>query len=120
MPGTCGDLGTREEHNPEPQAPCLLWTSRQHASKHISYSLVWMQQDVPGGSDGKHLPTVWETRLQALSWEELLEKQMATHSSILPGKSHRQRSLVGYSPRGHRESDMTERLHFLSLYGYAD
>ena len=28
---------------------------------------------------------------------------------FLPGKSHRQRSLVGYSPRGHKESDTTER-----------
>ena len=31
---------------------------------------------------------------------------------LLPGKSHGQRSLVGCSPRGHKESDMTERLHF--------
>ena len=31
---------------------------------------------------------------------------------LLPGKSHGQRSLVGYSPWGHKESDMTERLHF--------
>ena len=30
----------------------------------------------------------------------------------LPGKSHGQRNLVGYSPRGHKESDTTERLHF--------
>ena len=33
---------------------------------------------------------------------------------FLPGESHGQRSLVGYSPWGHKESDMTERLHFLS------
>ena len=31
---------------------------------------------------------------------------------LLPGKSHGQRSLVGCSPRGHEELDMTERLHF--------
>ena len=31
---------------------------------------------------------------------------------LLPGKSHGRRSLVGYSPWGHTESDMTERLHF--------
>ena len=31
---------------------------------------------------------------------------------LLPGKSHGQRSVVGYSPRGHKESDTTERLHF--------
>ena len=34
---------------------------------------------------------------------------------LLPGKFHGQRSLVGYSRRGRKESDMTERLHFLSI-----
>ena len=37
---------------------------------------------------------------------------MATHSVLLPGKSHGQRSLVGRSPWGHEELDTTERLHF--------
>jgi len=31
---------------------------------------------------------------------------------LLPGKSHGRQSLVGCSPWGHSESDMTERLHF--------
>ena len=31
----------------------------------------------------KCLPTMWETWVQSLGWEGLLEKQMATHSSIL-------------------------------------
>ena len=31
----------------------------------------------------KRLPTTWETRVQSLGWEDLLEKEMATHSSIL-------------------------------------
>ena len=47
----------------------------------------------------KHLPTMQETRVQSLDREDLLEKEMATHSSILPGKSHGQRSLAGYSPQ---------------------
>ena len=34
---------------------------------------------------------------------------------LLPGKSHGWRSLVGCSPWGHEESDMTERLHFQFL-----
>ena len=44
-----------------------------------------------------------ETRVQTLGWEDPLEKEMVTHSSILflPGKSHEQRA-VGYSPRGHK------------------
>ena len=33
---------------------------------------------------------------------------MATHSIFLPGESHGQRRLVGYSPQGHKESDTTE------------
>ena len=32
------------------------------------------------------LPTMWETRIQSLGWEDLLEKEMATHSSILAWK----------------------------------
>ena len=34
----------------------------------------------------------------------------------MPGKSHGQRSLIGYSPWGLEESDMTERLHFTFRY----
>ena len=57
----------------------------------------------------EHLPTMWETRVQSLGREDLLEKEMATHSSILPGKSHGQRSLAGYSPPlGRKESEVTE------------
>ena len=35
---------------------------------------------------------------------------------FLPGESHWRRSLVGYSSRGRKESDTTERLHFTSLH----
>jgi len=38
-------------------------------------------------------------------------KQQST-PVLLPGKSHRQRSDVDYSPRGHKELDMTGWLHF--------
>ena len=34
---------------------------------------------------------------------------------LLPGEYLGRKSLVGYSPRGHKESDTTERLHFTSL-----
>ena len=34
----------------------------------------------------KRLPTMWETRVQSLGREDLLEKAMATHSSILAWK----------------------------------
>ena len=34
----------------------------------------------------KCLPTIWETGIQSLGQEDLLEKEMATHSSILAWK----------------------------------
>ena len=46
--------------------------------------------------------------VQSLGQEDLLEKEMATHSSILAWKIHEQSRLVGYSPWGSKESDMTE------------
>jgi len=55
----------------------------------------------------KNLPAVQETWIQSLGQEDPPEEEMATHSSILAEESHRQRSLVGYSPWGHNESDST-------------
>ena len=60
----------------------------------------------PGGSVVKNPPPMQETWVRSPDQEDPLEKEMATHSSIL-GKSHGQRTLVGYSPWGRRESDMT-------------
>ena len=54
---------------------------------------------------------MWKTRVQSLGREGPLEKKTATHSSTLALKIP-WRSLVGYSPWGRKESDMTERLHF--------
>ena len=53
----------------------------------------------------KNLPAVQETWDQSLGREDLLEKGMATHCSILAWKSHGQRSLVGYSPWCRKELD---------------
>ena len=47
-----------------------------------------------------------------LGQKDPVEEEMATHSSILAGKSHGQRGWLlcglGYSPWGHKESDRTE------------
>ena len=56
----------------------------------------------------ENLPAMKETWVWSLDWEDPLEKGMATHSSVLPGEFHGQRSLSGYSPSGHEESNMTE------------
>ena len=56
----------------------------------------------------KNLSAMQETQVQFLGQEDPLEKGMATHSSILTWRIHGQRSLVGYGPRGRKESDTTE------------
>ena len=43
---------------------------------------------------------------------------MATHSSILAGKSHGQRNLAGYSPWGHKVSNATEHTHMHACHTY--
>ena len=101
----------------------------------------------------KNHPTMKDTQVQSLGWEDSLEKGIATHPLqcsclenpmdreawqlqsmglqrvghyratnwrrqwhptpvLLPGKPHGRRSLVGCSPWGREESDMTEQLHF--------
>ena len=55
----------------------------------------------------KNLPAMQETQIQFLGQEDSLEKEMATTPVFLAGKSHGQRSLVGYSPGVYKESDTT-------------
>ena len=47
---------------------------------------IFTWNDFPGGSDVKRLPTMQETQVQSLGREDLLEKEMATHSSTLAWK----------------------------------
>ena len=51
----------------------------------------------------KDLPAVQEICVRSLGGENPLEKEMATHSSLLAGEPHGQRSLAGYSPRGRKD-----------------
>ena len=55
-----------------------------------------------------------ETPVQSLDQEDPLEEETASYSSILAWKFHGQKSLVGYSPWGHKESDVTERARTLT------
>ena len=56
----------------------------------------------------KNLPAVRETQDRSLGWEDPLEKGMLPTPVFLPGESHGQRSLVGYSPWTLKESNTTE------------
>ena len=49
-----------------------------------------------------------ETRVRPLGWEVLWRREWQSTPEFLPGEFHGQRSLVGCSPWGRKESDMTE------------
>ena len=49
----------------------------------------------------KYLTAMQETRVHSVGEEDPLEKGILT-LVFLPGKSHGQRSLMGHSPRGHK------------------
>ena len=59
----------------------------------------------------KNPPAMWETWVQPLGWEEPLEEDVATHSSILAWRIPMAREAWRATVRGgHKESDRTERL----------
>ena len=56
----------------------------------------------------KNLPAMQETQVQSLGREDPLEEAWQPSPVFLPGESHKQGSLMGYSPWGREESDTTE------------
>ena len=60
----------------------------------------------------KHLPTMRKTWVRPWVGKIRCRRKWQLTAVLLPGKSYAQRSLVGYSPWGHKESDRTEQLHF--------
>ena len=52
---------------------------------------------------------IQEMQVQSLSWEDILEEGMATHSNIPAWRIPKDRSLLDCSPWGGKKSDMTER-----------
>ena len=65
----------------------------------------------------KSLPVMQEIRIQSLGQEDLLEKEMATHSGILDWKIPWTEEPGRLQSMGHKELDTTESLS-LSLYYY--
>ena len=78
----------------------------------MSFGVISEFKGFPGGTSGKehacqcrrpkrHKFNPWERKI-------LWRREWQLTLVFLPGESHRQKSLVGYSPQGHKESDMTE------------
>ena len=58
----------------------------------------------------KNSPAMWKTWVRSLGWEQLLEKGMATHSSVLAWRISMDRGAWLATFHGVAESDMTEQL----------
>ena len=66
----------------------------------------------------KRLLTMPETWFDPWVGKSFWRRKWHPTPVLLPGKSHGWRSMVGYSPWGHKEWDTTERLHFHFLFKY--
>ena len=60
----------------------------------------------------QEMPLAQDTQVQSLAQEDPLRRKWQPTPDFLPGESHAQRGLAGYSPRGPKELDTTERLRF--------
>ena len=63
--------------------------------------------DVPGGSVIKNVPVMQQMRFPSQGWEDPLEKEMATHSSILDWRISWTEEPGVYRPKDHKMSDTT-------------
>ena len=69
---------------------------------HIHYQASLVAQTV------KNRPAMQEIQVRSLGWKILLRKERQPTPVFLSGEFHGERRLVGYSPWGCTESDMTE------------
>ena len=77
----------------------------------VIINMIMYQLELPRCLSGKESTCVQETGRQGFNaWVGKIpwRKKWQPDSVFLPGKFHGQRSLVVYSPEGHRESDTTE------------
>ena len=99
----------------------VCWTCRGGVSLWEPLSCWWSLSKSPGGMDIwglSKLQRVLKNHIKISTITLCIKKHQwrrkwQSTPVPLPGKSHGQRSLLGYSPWGHRESDTTEWLHFL-------
>ena len=84
--------------------PSSIPGSRRSAGEGIGYPLQYYWASLVTQTV-KNLPTIQESWVRSLGWEDTLEKGKATTPVFWPGEFHGL-----YSPWGHKESDTTERL----------
>ena len=89
----------------------LPLTVIQKATYRNMYGFVFTHKGFPAGAVVRNPPaSAGDTGVQVQSWVGKILWRREWHPTpvFLPGKSHGKRSLVDYSPGGHKESDTTE------------
>ena len=90
-----------------------------NAVESISLGMEWLRGASLGGLVVKNSPALHELQemqVHFLGWDDPLEKEMETHSSILAWEIP-ERSLAGYTPWGHKELDMAKYIYTGRLKG---
>ena len=123
-----GEMG--ENTQPRMSSPPTAWklqglkTDSQESLVGIAFPALWT---CPGGAAAQWIPEALGSLLQSPEWSRNClqsrrpgfypwvrkipwRREWQPTPVFLPGESHGQRSLAGYSPWGHKESDKTERL----------
>ena len=75
-------------------------SGKEYTHTHNKHTYICMYRDFLVAKTVKNLPTIQETQVQTLGWEDPLEKERLATPVFLPGEFHGQRSLVGYIVQG--------------------
>ena len=94
------DSENRESEDSESSLLWKIWCKEEQRTQAVDAG------DVEVGRNGMN------SSVFVSYWEHRQRRQWHPNPVLLPGKSHGWRSLVGCSPWGHEDSDMTEQLHF--------
>ena len=89
---------------------------RGRTSIKLIYTLLFSCPGLPGGSDGKESSCSAGHRGSIPGSGRSWKREKLATPIFLPGNSHGQRSLMGYSPWGRKESDMSEQLTHTYYY----
>ena len=98
----------RQESDLTRQLKNKVGTKKWMSCEYSVVSLLCIKQSFSVYWDDHVLCIIWSIKSAVYEWR----RKWQPTAVLLPGKPHGQRSLVGCSPWGRYESDMTERLHF--------
>ena len=117
-PGDLPDPGLEPASLTSPALAGGFFTTRAMWEAHIlrynMRNLSFWDLDFPGGNSGKEPSCQWRSlnRQGFYPWARKIpwRRKWQPTPVFLPGKVHGQRSLVGYSPWGHKEPDMPDAI----------